>query len=168
MTTTAQPKYSTELQTATERALGHADLRCKPGINAETVLDTITANNVKVNLLHGQLVCEFNDGRAVHTPAVIEGLVRDRKELFYPRQTELGGVKSRDELDMKGKLEYLQANGLAAWEKLPQTASSEQVIVLDYNRMTRAQWLSLSRSQKAECLKVWPKDALGAVMARVK
>jgi hypothetical protein len=171
MTTTAVPKYSNELHSATERVLASHGLRCKPGIDTEKVLDTFAANGFAVAESHGFLeVSQTVAGNTApcHISRLIEGLAAQRTELFYARDTQVGDAKCKDDLDQKGKIEYIQKHGLAKYEALPQKAGSEQVVVLDYRKMTRAQYLSLNRSQKAETLKSWPRGAVEQVMARTK
>lgn len=171
MIATSAPKYSNELHTATERVLASHGLRCRPGIDTEKVLDTFQANGFTVAESHGFLEASqtvAGNTSPCHISRLIEGLAAQRTELFYARDAQVGDAKCKDELDRKGKIEFIQKHGLAKFEALPQKSSGEQVVVLDYRKMTRAQYLSLSRTQKAETLKSWPRGAVEQVMARVK
>ena len=165
--TTEHPKYSEELLTAVERALSAHDLRLKAGILPENVLDTMTANQCEVQVLHGQLAVTMH-GAPVHSQNVIEGLARDRRELFYPRSAELGAVKCRDEMDAKSRIAFIREKGLAEFEKLPQTAPKDTPVSMDPRRMTRAQYLSLSRAQRVDFVKQFGTGAVEQVMSRVK
>ena len=165
--TTEKAKYSEELLTAVERALQSHDLRLRAGILPEQVLDTMAANQCEVQVLHGQLAVSMH-GAPVHSQNVIEGLARDRKELFFPRAGEMSGVKSRDQLDMKGRVEFIKTNGLPAFEALPQSAPKDTPVTLDPRKLKRSEYLSLSRSQKIDFARTYGSDAVAAAMSRVK
>jgi hypothetical protein len=94
----------------------------------------------------------------------MEALLKQRAELFFPR--EVGAVTSRDQLDQHGKLKFIRERGLAEWERLPQTAQSNTVVVLDQSRLTRAQWLSLDRKTRSALLGQWGAESLTSIMAR--
>ncbi len=156
-------KHSAELASALEKALGGHDLRIRAGLGVSEVLDTLTANKVSAEARHGNLCLTMN-GQACHVPDVIEALARERSELFYPR--EVKAVKSRDELDSRGKVQFIRENGFEAWQALPQSASKEVIVTLDPARMTREQWMSLPVKQRAELSSKWSTEQIGKVLAR--
>ncbi len=160
---TVAPKYSTDLQDAVERTLRAHNLRCKPGISLDTVLETLEANQVKPSVAFGQLTCEQN-GLPAHTPLLFEALAKQRTELFFPR--EVGNVKSRDELDRAGKIQFIREHGVRAFESLPQSAPKDEPVVLDQRKMTREQWLSLDRATRAKLAGEWGSSTVGAIMQR--
>ncbi len=161
--TTAAPKYSQELLTATEQTLRSHDLRCRPDIGLDTVLDTLLANGVAPEATNGYLSVSMG-GLPAHVHKVFEGLAKQRQELFFPRDPS--GVKSRDELDLQGKIAFIKAKGIDAFEKLPQKAATESIVVLDPSRMTKAQFLSLDRKTKAELSAKFGAEQIGKIMAR--
>jgi hypothetical protein len=166
MAVTTQPqKYTKELLAACERTLRNHNLRCKPGITLANVLDTLTANQCTVEESFGQLAITMS-GTPAHTQKVMEGLARERQELFYPR--DVTAVKSRDEMDQQGKIEYLKTHKLEEWERLPQTATASTVVVLDPSRMTSSEWLSLDRKTRSDLAGQWTQAELGSVLARKK
>jgi hypothetical protein len=161
--TTTPAKYTKELLTACERTLRNHNLRCKPGITLANVIDTLTANQCTVEESFGQLAITMN-GLPAHTQKVMEGLAKQRTELFYPR--DVTAVKSRDEMDQAGKIEYLKTHKLSEWEALPQTAKQSTVVVLDPATMTKSEYMSLDRKTRADLCGQWTQQELGSVLAR--
>jgi hypothetical protein len=162
--TTQAPKYTQELLDATEKTLRAHDLRCKPGIGLETVLDTLTSNQCEVAQAYGQLTINQH-GAPIHTPVALEGLAKQRAELFYPR--ELGAVTARDQMDTKAKMKMLsEPGGFERFEKLPATTTTSTVVVLDQSRLTKSQWLSLDLPTRAELSGRWGAGAVAQIMAR--
>jgi len=160
---TVPPKYSPELLAATEKTLKAHDLRCKPGIGLGEVLDTLVVNKVEVAESFGTLALSM-DGAPVHSQKTIEGLARERKELFYPRET--AGIKSRSELDTAGKMQFIREQGLSAWEKLPATFTESDVVVLDQTKLNRKQWLSLPIKQRVELSGIWGAKVVAQIIGR--
>jgi hypothetical protein len=160
---TEAPKYSQELLDATEKQLRVHDLRCKVGIGLEQVLDTLVANGVTPEAQFGHLQVSMS-GLPAHSSQVFEGLAKQRTELFFPRDPS--GVTSRDQLDQAGKMKLIREKGLAAFEALPATAPKETTVVLDRNRLTKTQYLSLDRSTRAQLAGEWGATAIGAIMGR--
>jgi hypothetical protein len=160
---TEQPKYSEELLDATEKTLRAHDLRCKVGIDISNVLDTLIANGVTPEASNGYLSTSMS-GQPAHVNKVFEGLAAQRTELFFPR--EVGGVASRDQLDQAGKLKFIREQGFDKWEKLPQTAPKITTVVLDRNKLTKAEYLSLDRTTRAQLSGQWGDAAIGRIMSR--
>jgi len=160
---TIESKFSPELCDAVERTLRAHNLRLKPEIGLDTVLQTLEANHIKPSVEFGQLTCEQN-GLPAHVPMLFEALAKQRTELFFPRQTS--AVKSKDQLDRLGKIQFIREQGLSAWENLPPSAPKDEPVVLDSRRMTRSQWLSLDRKTRADLAGKWGAIAVGEIMAR--
>src|ERR1035441_3460882 len=161
---TVAPKYSPELLAACEKTLKNHDLRCKPGITLEDVVNTLTANQVTVEESFGQLALTMN-GQPAHTQKVMEGLATQRTELFFPR--ELGAITARDQMDQKGKIQMLsEPGGLSRFENLPATAEKVDVVVLDPSRITRKQWMSLDLKTRSDLAGQWGSAVLGKIMAK--
>jgi hypothetical protein len=160
---TEAPKYSQELLDATEKQLKAHDLRLKVGIGLEDVLATLEANGVTPEASFGHLQTNMR-GQPAHSSQVFEGLAKQRTELFFPRDPS--GVTSRDQLDQVGKMKLIREKGLAAFESLPATSPKETTVVLDKNRLTKAQYLSLDRTTRASLAGSWGAEAIGKVMAR--
>lgn len=163
MSTTTEPKYTPELCDATEKTLRAHNLRLRPGIELQTVLETLEANHVTPSVAFGSLICE-QSGLPSHTPKLFEALAQQQPQLFIPRETS--DVKCRDELDLAGKTKFIREQGLSAWESLPQKVMVDQPTVLDQRRMTRSQWLNLDRKTRAELAGRWGASAVGGIMAR--
>lgn len=160
---TEAPKYTAELLAACEHTLSNHNLRCKVGIDIGTVLDTLTANGVTAEAAFGQLALTQN-GTPAHSAVLMEALAKQRTELFFPRTTE--AVTSRDQLDRQGKVEYIRTHTEQEWRDLPQTAATDQVVVLDPARMTKKQWLSLDRKTRVDLSGQWGEKIVGSIMAR--
>lgn len=163
-----QPKYSAELQDAVERTLKAHDLRCRPGIGLDTVLETLEANHVTPSVSYGQLQIEMPSSigtpQAAHVAPVIEALAKQRSELFYPRSAE--GVQSKSDCDLQAKIAVIREMGLEHWEKLPLKAQTEQPVVLDPRRLTKKDWLGLDRKTKIEFVKTYGDRAVEQIMGR--
>lgn len=97
---------------------------------------------------------------------IFEGFAKTEPDRFFPR--DVAGISSRDQLDRDGKIKFIAEQGLPAWEKLPQTAPREVTVVLDKSKLTRAQYLSLDRTTRAQLSGQWGPEAIGRVMARTK
>ena len=104
------------------------------------------------------------NGMPSHVNVTFEGLAKQRTELFFPR--DVSSVKSRDELDRPGKVEFLSKFGLSAWEKLPQKSAGDRPVELAPDRLTGKQFQALDRTTKAQLCGEWGPDAIGAIMAR--
>ena len=165
--TTEQPKHSPALLSAVERALAAHSLRLKTDQDLGNIANAITAKGFQINASNGYLEASQTTAghtQPVHVSRLLEGLAQQEPTRFYARDT--GGVTSRDQLDARGKIEYLRTHSLAEWERLPQAASAVQTVYLDPNRMKRSEWLSLDRKTKADFLKQHGANAVGQIMAR--
>src|SRR6202040_2042176 len=129
---TAPAAHSDELLSAVESTLKHHSLRLKPGQDLCAVVDGLTAKGVKLTAANGYLSASQTTAgmeHAAHVKEGIEGFAKIEPDRFFPR--EVGGVASRDEMDQKGKIDYITKHGLDAWEKLPQSKPTETTVVLD-------------------------------------
>jgi hypothetical protein len=166
---TEQPAHSEELLTALEKTLRAHNLRLKPGQDLAQIADAITARGFKIGVQHGYLEAEQTTAgstQPVHVNRLIEGLATQQPSRFFPRDPN--GVTARDQLDTQGKIEYLKTHTLTEWEMLPATSPEESVVVLDKNRLTCSQYLSLDRTTRAQLAGQWGADAIGRIMARTK
>src|ERR1700721_17705 len=120
---TAPAAHDEKLLSAVEATLRAHNLRLKPGEDLGTITDAITAKGFKISAEHGYLDASQTtagfEGPA-HVNAVFEGLATQEPARFFPRTVD--NIVSRDQLDREGKMKFLREQGLAAWEKLPQTA----------------------------------------------
>lgn len=166
---TQDAAHSDELLTAVESTLKAHNLRLAVGQDIAQVIDALTAKGVKLTATNGYLNATQSTAgveHASHVNEVIEGFAKVEPARFFPR--DVAGISSRDQLDREGKIEYLRTHTLAEWEKLPQTAPREVTVVLDKSRLTRAQYLSLDRTTRAQLSGQWGPEAIGRVMARTK
>lgn len=170
MSTTVEPKYSPSLCDATEAQLRAHDLRLKPGVDIEHVLDAVTGAGFKVEAAFGGLKLTQNLNGIdcpMHVSECIEAITKQRGEFFYPR--EVSGVTAKDQLDTEGKIKFLKERGLAEWEKLPSKSPAvEPPTVLDSRKMTRKQWQSLDLATRAKLSGLWGAATIGQIMARTK
>jgi hypothetical protein len=158
-----QPKHSPDHLSALERTLASHDLRLRPDQDLSTVADCFSANQVVLEENRGYLNASMH-GSPVHLNTVVEALAAKEPARFFPR--DVAGVKSKDQLDSRGKVEYIRQHGLAAYECLPLRAPVEQTVVLDPARMKRGQYLSLDRKTRAELAGRWGADAIARIMVR--
>lgn len=166
---TQDAAHSDALLSAVESTLKHHNLRLKPGQDLAQVVDALSAKGVKLTAENGYLSASQTTAgveHASHVNQIFEGFAKTEPDRFFPR--DVAGISSRDQLDRAGKIEYLRTHTLAEWEKLPQTAPREVTVVLDKSRLTRAQYLSLDRTTRAQLAGQWGPDAIGRVMARTK
>lgn len=161
--------HSDELLSAVESTLMHHNLRLKPDQDLAGVVEALAAKGVKLTAENGYLSASQTTAgveHASHVNQIFEGFAKIEPDRFFPRDS--AGVASRDQLDRAGKIEYLRTHTLADWEKLPATAPKETVVVLDKNKLTRPQYLSLDRATRAQLAGQWGSDAIGKVMGRSK
>lgn len=162
---TEQPTHDEQLLSAVERTLAQHNLRLKPGQSLESVVGALETQGCKVSAEHGQLILE-NNGGAVHPPRAFEKIAADNAAMFFPR--DVSTVRSRDELDLKGRVAFIRDRGIDEWEKLPATAAKVPPVVLDPRRMTAAQWRSLDRKTRAELAGKWSPEQIGQILRRTK
>jgi hypothetical protein len=160
---TEQPRHSDALLSALERTLAHHDLRLRPGQSLADVADAFKENQIELSEQHGYLSATQH-GQPAHLNVAVEACATKYADKFFPR--EVAGVKSRDQLDVKGRIAYIKEFGLDAFERLPAKAPQQTTVVLDPRRLKRDQWLSLDRSTRAQLAAQWGADAIGAIMGR--
>lgn len=160
---TTEARHSDALLGALEQTLKHHDLRLKPGQTLADVADGFAAEQVTLSEAHGYLTAEMS-GNPVHLSKVIEAFAEKQGDRFFPRTPD--GVKSRDQLDLKAKSEYIAKFGYEKFAALPQTAPQGEIVELDRNRLTRKQWLSLDLKTRATLSATWGAGAIGSIMAR--
>jgi hypothetical protein len=164
---TEQPKHDEKLLSAVESTLRAHDLRLKPGEDCATVVDSLAQRGIKLTATNGYLNASQNVAGAdapMHVNQIFEGLASQEPQRFFPR--EVSGVKSRGELDQAGKMKFIKEQGLSAWEKLPQNAPKTVTVVLDKNKLKKAEYLSLDRKTRSELAGLWGADAIAKVMSR--
>ncbi len=156
-------EFSDAVLDALERTLKSHDLRLKPGQSLQDVAATMKAHQVTLDAAFGGLTCSM-DGRPVHVAEAIEGLAKNgAPDKFFPR--DVSSVKSRAEMDTKGKVAYIAAHGEAAFSALPATAPTAPT-VLDKSRITAAEYRALPRSTKTELLHHWTPNDVARILAR--
>jgi len=166
---TKDAAHSDELLSAVESTLKHHNLRLKPGQDLAQVVDALSAKGVKLTAENGYLSASQTTAgmeHAAHVNKIFEGFAKTEPDRFFPR--DVTGVTCRDQLDQAGKVKFIAEQGLPAWEALPQTAPREVTVVLDKSKLTRAQYLSLDRTTRAQLSGQWGPEAIGRVMARTK
>jgi hypothetical protein len=166
---TKDAAHTDELLSAVESTLKHHNLRLKPGQDLAQVVDALSAKGVKLTAENGYLSASQTTAgveHASHVNQIFEGFAKTEPDRFFPR--DVAGISSRDQLDRAGKIKFIAEQGLPAWEKLPQTSQREVTVVLDKTKLTRAQYLSLDRTTRAQLAGQWGTDAIGRVMARTK
>lgn len=166
---TTEPKHAPELLTAVESTLRAHNLRLKPGVGLEDVIEGMAANQVTLAETHGYLTATMKQvggtDAPVHVAQTIEAYAAKQPERFFPRETS--GITSRDQMDNAAKMKMLsEPGGLARFEKLPATAPTVTTVVLDKSRLTRAQYLSLDRATRATLSGQWGADIIAKVMNR--
>lgn len=162
---TEQPKHSDTMLSALERTLQHHDIRLRPGVSLSDVADAFEQNQIKLTESNGYLIAEQN-GQPCHVNVAVEGFATKYGDRIFPRN--VAGITSKDQLDQKGKIAFINEFGLELWEKLPLKAPQETTVVLDPRRLTRAQYLSLDVPTRVQLSGQWGPDAIAQIMGRVK
>jgi hypothetical protein len=160
---TEQPKHSESLLSALERTLQHHDLRLRPGQTLADVADVLEKHQIAIEEQKGYLQASQH-GNPVHVATAFEALPERAPDMFFPRN--VAGVKSKEEMDTKAKVDFIREFGDEAFRNLPVKAPVQQTVVLDPSRMKRDQWLSLDLSTRAQLAAQWGPDQVGKVMAR--
>ena len=156
------PQNSDALLGAVEAVLKSHNLRLRPDQSLVAVVEAFKANQVSLTERNGYAEATMH-GAPVHLSQVVEALATKEPTRFYPR--EVGNVRSRDEMDRTGKMQYIAEHGLTAWESLPQAAPA-QPVALDKRKMTGAEYKALPRSTKIELLNTWSPDDVSTILAR--
>lgn len=157
-----EPEFSDALLSALEKTLKQHDLRLRPGQTLQDVATAFKANQVDLKESNGYLTAEMH-GAPVHVNVVMESLTTKTPEKFFPR--DVSTVKSKSEMDTKGKVAYIAAHGEAAFSALPVTAPTEPT-VLDKSKITAAQYRALSRATKTELLHTWTPNDVAKILGR--
>jgi hypothetical protein len=141
-------------------------LRLRPNESIETLLTDLQAAGLSLTVQHHTLTGKVSDLTA-DIPGAFESFAAKNTDKFFPRDVS-SGVRSRDELDRRGKAQFISRHGLAAFEALPRTAADAGPIELDPATMTRQQYLKLPLKVKSECIAAWGADQISRIMARAK
>jgi len=157
------PEFSDALLEALERTLKSHDLRLRPGQSLADVATAMKTNQVTLEAAFGGLTATM-DGRPVHVSQVIEGLATTgAPDKFFPR--DVSAVRSKAEMDVKGRVKFINEHGGAAFEALPATAPTAPV-VLDKSKLSAAEYKALPRSTKVELLNHWSPEDVSRILNR--
>jgi len=151
--------------TAIAEQMQRHDLRLRAGQTLEQVVADMGAKGLTFSVDHSTLVGVIG-GQPANLPQCFENFAKANVDRFYPRGAEVGNVKCRDAMDRKAKIEFLKSHSLAEFEALPQHEPVALPVEMSPRSMSREQYQSLSRSQKADFIKQFGPDAVGTVMAR--
>src|SRR5262245_21888136 len=99
---TEQPRHSDALLSALEKTLAHHDLRLRPGQTLADVAAAFEENQFVLTEQHGYLSASQH-GVPAHLNLAVEACAAKYADKFFPR--EVAGVKSRDQLDQRGKVD---------------------------------------------------------------
>jgi hypothetical protein len=157
------PEFSDALLSALESTLRSHDLRLRPGQTLQDVAVAFKANQVQLSEANGYLTAEMH-GAPVHVNVVMESLTTKTPEKFFPR--DVSTVKSKDEMDVKGRVKFINEHGEDAYSRLPVTADPDAPTVLDKSKITASQYRKLPRATKVELLNHWSPDDVAKILAR--
>lgn len=158
------PAADRQLFDLVERQLRLHSLRLKPGTTVADLVELAKSHGLTFAVESGTL-CGDVQGTPAHLPNCFESLAERHSDKFFPRSVKTG-VSSKDQLDLKGKAQFVSEHGLAAWEQLPLRASDAPPTQLDPNTLTGAEYAKLDRATKSACISAWGNDVIRAVVAR--
>jgi len=167
MTATIKPAdNSAELQSLVAEQMRKHNMRLRPGQTVATMIEAMQKDGLALKVEYGSLTGEIS-GQVAHLPHSFESFYTKHSDAFYPRDVSTG-IRSRDQLDFKGKSEFISKFGLRAFEQLPRTAADADPLELDPATISREQYLRLPLKLKSECIRAWGSDAVSRIMARTK
>jgi hypothetical protein len=160
---------------AVRRALASMFMQCgmRPMPDADRViLEKLQALGVTCDLSAGYLVLRQAETEIVPS-GMCERIRRELPLLFLP-DPKRDTVSCREDLERgtvveiaRGKSSYIAQFGLARWAALPKTkADAERINAPTTPDMTRAQYLSLPRSERVRLSGVFDHATLATIMAR--
>lgn len=138
-----------------------------------TLLEKLTAMGVTADTSAGYLSLTLADGTEVVPSAACERL-RKENPLLFVADPKRDAVSSREDLErgtpeeiFKAKSAYIKTAGADAYERLPRTkAEAEVKAAAPSPSMTRKEYLSLNRHDKAQLAGVIGAAGIGKIMAR--
>ncbi len=153
-----------EISNLLEQQLQRHSLRLRPGATVASLAADLKAAGLTLESKFGTLCGKVGDVVA-DVPACIESFAAKNADKFFARDVSMG-IQSRDQLDLKGKAQFITKHGLAAFEQLKSKASDVEPASLDPSKLTAAEYKRLSHATKVECIRAWGSDRIAAIMAR--
>jgi len=156
------PEFSDALLSALEKTLKQHDLRLKPGQSLQDVATAFKANQVVLAEANGYLTAEMH-GAPVHVNVVAESLAAKEPTRFFPR--DVSTVRSKSEMDTKGKVQFIREHGEAAFSALPVNAAV-QPTELNKAKITSAEYRALPWKTRSELQSHWSADDVRKILGR--
>jgi hypothetical protein len=170
--TEEEMKAETRTRAALLNQLNQLGMRPLPNTEP-AILQWFQSKGVTASGEAGYLTLVQSDGNAAVPSSACETLRKERPDLFAS-DARRDKISSRQDLERgtnaeiyKAKSDYVKANGLEAWERLPRTkAEAERKSAPVSLDMTRAEYLALSFAEKARLAGVLGADGISKIMAR--
>jgi hypothetical protein len=129
--------------------------------SAPAIVEILKAKGVEVSDTNGFLSLrqgstEFNVAEC------LQAVFKQNPEQFYGHA---GEVKFKSDVPQDAKVAYIAKFGYAAWAALPANDKSPGAASVIHptivsTELTKAQWMTLTSSEKCEAIAGWGKDAL--------